>query len=116
MSRRPTSMSPRNRAEALVAISTGVLSLDEVLSLAASGVGEDLRSLPLRDVLANLPGVDAAAVMARLRDFGYRAAATAGLGDMLNIRHMSLLADTLLADDDQTTGADNFPFVTGGAR
>jgi hypothetical protein len=114
MAKRPPNMSPRNRAEALVAISTGVLSLDEVLSLAASGVGEDLRSLPLHDVLENLPGVDAPSVMARLRDFGYPAAATAGLGDIINIRHMPLLADALLVDEDATVG--NWPFVERTSR
>ncbi len=110
MSRRSSHMSPRNRAQALVAISTGVLSLDEVLSLSASGAGEDLRSLPLRDVLENLPGVDAAVMLARLRNFGYPSAATARLGDVLNIRRMSLLADALLVDGDRTTSVGNWPF------
>ena len=101
-------MSPRNRAEVLVAISAGVLSLDEVLSLAASDVGEDLRSLALRDVLENLPGVDAAPVLARLCDFGYPAAATVRLGDMLNARSLSFLSDALLVD--QATSVNNWPF------
>ena len=101
-------MSPRNRAENLVALSTGVLSLDEVLSLAASDVGLDLRSLPLRDVLENLPGVDAAPVLARLRDFGYPDVATARLGDMLTTGSLSFLADALLAD--HATSVNNWPF------
>jgi hypothetical protein len=103
-------MSPRNRAAVLVAISTGVLSLDEVLSLAASGVGEDLRSLSLRDVLENLPGVDAAAVIAGLRKSGYPTAARARLGDILDARGLSLLIDAMCIVDRNTT-VGNWPFV-----
>lgn len=103
---------PRQRAEVLVAVSAGVLSLDEVLSLAGSDVGLDLRSLPLRDVLENLPGVDARSVLARLRDFGYTDAATTRLGDVLNTRSLALLADAVLADD--LTTISNWPFITRG--
>ena len=105
---------PRNRAEVLVAISTGVLSLDEVLSLAGSDVGLDLRSLPLREVLENLPGVDARSVLARLRDFSYPDAAATRLGDVLNARSLALLTDVILADS--RTTINNWPFVAGGAR
>ena len=110
MVRQHSATSPRRRAEVLVAISTGVLSLDEALSLAASDIGEDLRSLPLRDVLENLPGVDARSALARLRDFGYPDAATTRLGDVLNARNLALLADALLVDEDQTSSVDNWPF------
>ena len=115
MSPRPPSMSPRNRAQALVAISTGVLSLDEVLSLAASPVGEDLRSLSLRDVLANLPGVDAASVINRLHKSGYRTARTARLGDILDARSLSFLTDALSIID-RTATVGNWPFVERTSR
>ena len=110
MSPRPANMSPRNRAQALVAISTGVLSLDEVLSLAASPVGEDLRSLSLRDVLANLPGVDAASVIEGLHKSGYRNARTARLGDILDAGSLSFLTDALSIID-RTASFGGWPFV-----
>ena len=109
MARRPPHISPRSRAEILVAINAGVLSLDEVLSLAASSAGEDLRSLPLRDVLENLPGVNTASILARLRDFGCPDVESVRLGDAINTQNLSFLADAFLANNSATLG--NWPFV-----
>lgn len=110
---RATLRSPRNRAEVLVAISTGVLSLSEVLSLAASSVGGDVRALPLREVLSNLPGVDARAVLARLSTFGFPSPNTIRLGELLINSRLSILADVILVDL-RTPPVEEWPFTTGG--
>lgn len=103
-------LSPRNRAETLVAMSTGVLTLDEVLALAMSPVGEYLRTLSLRDVLENLPKVNARSVVASLDAFGFTKASSALIANAIDPRRLPLLADALLVDD-RSAPSPEWPFV-----
>jgi hypothetical protein len=63
----------------------------------------------------NLPGVNAASVLTRLRNLGYSSAATARLGDVLTIKRLAFLADALLVNNDQPALATEWPFTAGGA-
>jgi len=102
--------SPRNRAEVLIAMSTGVLTLDEVLTLATSSIGEDLRGLPLRDVLENLPKTNARSVVTSLENFGFANASSSLIANVLDPKRLHLLADAILVND-RTSPSAEWPFV-----
>jgi uncharacterized membrane protein YccC len=100
----------RNRAEALVALSTGVITFDDVLSLAATQSGRDLRILRLRDVLRDAKGVNAKAILEMLEEYGMRCPQEIKLRDVLTQRNMAMLVDAMNHNTRQAPNPD-WPFV-----
>jgi len=101
----------RNRAEALVALSTGVITFDEVLSLAATQSGRDLRILRLRDVLRDAKGVNAKAILERLEAYGMKGPQEIKLRDVLTQRNMAMLIDAMGHNTREAPNPD-WPFVS----
>jgi hypothetical protein len=101
----------RNRAEALVALSTGVITFDDVISLAATQSGRDLRVLRLRDVLRDTKGVNAKAILERLESYGMRCPQEIKLRDVLTQRNMAMLVDAMSHNTRQAPNPD-WPFVS----
>lgn len=114
MSRAP-SRSPRTRAETLVAVNTGVLSISDVVHLVVSGLGNEIKPLTLKTLLANTPRTDAKSVLARLEIFGYKSADDARIGELVDPRNRALLADVLTCDS-RTAPSPVWPLPSSGPQ
>ena len=62
---RVVSTAPRTRAEILMALNSGFISVADVVHLAVSEVGKEIRPITLKAVLTDMPRTDARTVLAR---------------------------------------------------
>ena len=108
---KPISPQARARAEALVALSTGVVTFRELAAYAMTDAGRGLRHMRVLDVLREARDIDTEKAVARLTDYG--------VCDLKNKRLSHVLTKGLFAriveatDDGLRIGADpQWPFAT----
>jgi hypothetical protein len=101
----------RTRAEALVALSTGVVTFRELRAYVITDAGRDLRHMRVLDVFRDARDIDEGKVEARLVDYGVR--------DLKNKRLSHVLTKSLFTclieatDKELRDGANpQWPFTT----
>lgn len=112
---RVLSRSPRTRAETLVAVNTGVLSISDVVHLVTSDAANEIKPLTLKALLANAPRTDARLILDRLEGFGYKSVDDARIGDLADPKRRALLADVLTSDR-RTTPSPTWPLPSVGTQ
>lgn len=101
----------RTRAEALISLSTGLLTLPDVLSLASSDLGKDLRVLTLREVLVNAKGVDAKTILGRLDRYGLKNPSSLKLRELIDKTQLLILLSDALTAEDRDLPTQQWPFA-----
>ena len=99
MTRQTSNPQIQLRAEMLKALSTGVLSVSDILAFAAAEIGRDARVLTLGEVLRSAKGVNARVVVRRLEGYGLKNAATLRLREVIDPARLALIADALSGKD-----------------
>ena len=113
--KRAVSRSPRTRAETLVAVNTGVLSVSDVVHLVVSDAGKEIGPITLKTLLANAPRTDARTVLARLESLGFKSIDDARLSSLVNQENREMLADVITVDD-RTSPSPVWPVLTVSAK
>jgi hypothetical protein len=97
-------------AVALSTLAAGSVNVSELLEAAQTTWGLDLQILTLREVLLHARGVNARVVLARLTAFGIENAESIPVRDVLDAKHLALIADALSAND-RHSPTPQWPFV-----